>query len=427
MIVSTFPKLSQTFVLDQVRGLIERGHEVDIFSLAGPCPDGTPQHTDFDQLGLKQRTFAAIAKPRSKLRCLQLSGRLFCRQLVLDPLWLGRWLASCFRGKPAPLRYLDAIVPRLSQGNYDIVHCQFGTLGNKALALELTDAPFNRLVVTFRGHDISSELRRRGPRIYDRLLKRADLVMANCDFFAHRLLAMNCDPAKLHVHRSGIDCDRFSFRQPSPPQQRPVRLITVGRLVEKKGIIFALEAISGLLNQGKSLEYRIIGDGPEKERYLQFVRAHGLQDVVRFLGACPQASVTTHLRQSDLFIASNITSQKGDQDAPINTLKEAMATGLPVVATRHGGIPELVEDGVSGYLIPEGDSKAIQERIVWLLDHKELWCKLAESGRRRVEQEYDLEQWNDVLVQRYFEVLGQSLKSSRCDEQAKSHNRDCAA
>ncbi|MEE2739175.1 MAG: glycosyltransferase, partial [Planctomycetota bacterium] len=193
------------------------------------------------------------------------------------------------------------------------------------------------------------------------------------------------------------------------------------------GIITALKAVSALLNQGKSLEYRIIGDGPEKERYLQFVRTHGLQNVVRFLGACPHSSIATHLRQSDLFIASNRTSHKGDQDAPINTLKEAMATGLPVVATRHGGIPELVEDGVSGYLIPEGDSRALQERIEWLLDHTELWGRLAELGRRRVEQEYDLEQWNDVLVQRYLEVLGRQSKWSIRDKHAKSYNRDSAA
>ena len=427
MFVSTFPSLSQTFVIDQIRGLLERGHDVDIFSLTGAAAESTVRHADFDQLGLEQRTYHAAAIPRGKVRRLLLSILLFVYQFLKNPAWIGRWLLSSLRGRPASLRLISGIVPRLSAVKYDIVHCQFGTLGNKVLALEETGMRFHRLAVTFRGYDISSEYLRRGPRHYDRLLKRADLVMANCHFFAKRLLATGCDVEKLKIHRSGIACDRFVYRQPVVPKERPLRLITVGRLVGKKGIPYALEAVAGLVARGIDVEYRIIGEGPEKTNCLQIVEAHGLQNVVQWLGALPQREIIHHLSESDVFIASNVTSPRGDQDAPINTLKEAMATGLPVIATAHGGIPELVEDGVSGFLVPERDPPALQERIEWLLSNPAAWADLAKAGRRQVEQQYNLETWNDLLVQRYLETLDPSLVRSEFDEQTESHDRSCAA
>ena len=234
MVVWTFPTLSQTFVLDQIRGLLERNHDVDIFALKGPWPKGKPYHADFDRLDLQQRTFAATAKPQGILQRFQLTGRLLCRQLIKNPQSVVRWAASCMQGKSVSLRCLDAITPRIFQNTYDIAHCQFGTLGNLSLALEQIGMRFKRLVVTYRGYDISSVIQQSGPRVYDRLFKRADMVMANCDFFMSRLIELNCDPAKLRVHRSGIACDRFVFRRPLPPVKRPVRLITVGRLVKKR-------------------------------------------------------------------------------------------------------------------------------------------------------------------------------------------------
>ena len=196
MVVWTFPTLSQTFVLDQIRGLLERNHDVDIFALKGPWPEGKPYHADFDRLELQQRTFAATAKPQGILQRFQLTGRLLCRQLIKNPQSVVRWAASCMQGKSVSLRCLDAITPRIFQNTYDIAHCQFGTLGNLSLALEQIGMRFKRLVVTYRGYDISSVIQHSGPRVYDRLFKRADMVMPNCDFFRSRLIELNCDPAK---------------------------------------------------------------------------------------------------------------------------------------------------------------------------------------------------------------------------------------
>ncbi len=100
-----------------------------------------------------------------------------------------------------------------------------------------------------------------------------------------------------------------------------------------------------------------------------------------------------------------MTAQDGNQDAPVNTLKEAMAMGLPVIGTLHGGIPELVKDGVSGFLVPERDADAIANKLSYLIEHPEIWPLMGKAGRTYVESRYDINRLNDELVQIYRQVL----------------------
>jgi colanic acid/amylovoran biosynthesis glycosyltransferase len=109
--------------------------------------------------------------------------------------------------------------------------------------------------------------------------------------------------------------------------------------------------------------------------------------------------------QFSSFLAPSVTAADGNQDAPVNTLKEAMAMGLPVISTYHGGIPELVEDGVSGFLVPERDAKAIAQKLDYLISHPEIWVQMGRSGRRQVEDKYDMEKLNDELVKIYQNSL----------------------
>lgn len=95
----------------------------------------------------------------------------------------------------------------------------------------------------------------------------------------------------------------------------------------------------------------------------------------------------------------------GNQDAPVNTLKEAMAMGMPVIGTLHGGIPELIEDGVSGFLVPERDVEKLAEKLLWLIEHPLNWVSMGKAGRAYVEKHYDTNQLNDRLVEIYHQIL----------------------
>jgi colanic acid/amylovoran biosynthesis glycosyltransferase len=124
----------------------------------------------------------------------------------------------------------------------------------------------------------------------------------------------------------------------------------------------------------------------------------GIGERVRFLGWQSQEQVREALERADLLIAASVTAENADEEGIPNVLKEAMAVGVPVVSTRHGGIPELVEDGVSGVLVPERDPEALAAQLAELAAHPERRAELAAAGRVRVERDYDIERLNDRLV-----------------------------
>jgi colanic acid/amylovoran biosynthesis glycosyltransferase len=128
-------------------------------------------------------------------------------------------------------------------------------------------------------------------------------------------------------------------------------------------------------------------------------------DRVQFLGSKTREEVAELLAAAHLLLAPSVTAADGDQEGIPNTLKEAMAAGLPVVSTLHSGIPELVEDGRSGFLVPERDSEALADRVGWLVDRPDSWPDMGRAGRSRVEAEYDIAKLSIRLVELYQSVL----------------------
>jgi len=167
-----------------------------------------------------------------------------------------------------------------------------------------------------------------------------------------------------------------------------------------------------LLARGHDVDLRIAGDGLLRDEYQALIKRLGVENRVTLLGALNQPEIVQLLDDCDIFLGPSITAPNGDQDAPTNVLKEAMALGLPVIATRHGGIPELVEDGVSGLLVPERDGGAIATAIVELIAHPERWPDMGRAGRSAVEARYDNDLLNDQLIQSYEAVLHRSPQTA---------------
>lgn len=151
-----------------------------------------------------------------------------------------------------------------------------------------------------------------------------------------------------------------------------------------------------------------MGDGPLKEQLQQLINDLGVSDQIKLLGQKRQQEVVKILSESSIFIATSITAANGDQDAPVNTLKEAMAMGMPVIGTLHGGIPELVENGVSGFLVPEKDVDALAEKLSWLVEHPLTWVSMGKAGRAYVEEHYDTNRLNERLVEIYQQVIAEN-------------------
>ena len=185
------------------------------------------------------------------------------------------------------------------------------------------------------------------------------------------------------------------------PENSAIKILTVARLTEKKGLEYSLKAIRHLLNKGFIIEYTIVGDGPLEKQLRDMAIELQLQHQVHFLGKADQNEIVTLYKQSHLFLLPSVTAFDGDQEGIPVVLMEAQACGLPVISTWHTGIPELVVDGVSGFLVPEKDVDALTEKLAYLIEHPELWPEMGRRGREIVQEHFDSDKLNHRLVEIY--------------------------
>jgi colanic acid/amylovoran biosynthesis glycosyltransferase len=406
--VSQFPILSETFILNQIIGLLDRGHEVDIY--ANERGNWSKIHPSIEQYNLLERTYYLQKIPENLLLQIVKGMRLLLIIGSKNPFLVLKALNIFKYGSQAlSFGLLYTIIPSLDK-SYNIIHCQFGTQSYRGMLFRKINAPQAKLITTFRGYDISGFVQKKGTYIYNKLFKKGDFFLANCEFFRQKAIQLGCDEQKIVVHRSGLDCSRFIFKPRYLSAGDRIRIATTGRLVEKKGIEYVIRAVAKQSKITPNLEYNIIGDGELKAELQQLIDELGVGQIVRLLGWKNEREIVEILDKTHIFIAPSITAKDGNQDAPINVLKEAMAIGLPVISTYHGGIPELVEDGVSGFLVPERDADAIAEKLNYIIEHPEQWETMGKAGRDRVETYYNLDKLNDELVQIYERVLKNDFK-----------------
>ncbi len=421
-IFGRFPVISEPFILNQISGLVRQGHDVDIYALQGPPIEHTDKvHPDVEQYRLLDRTYYPPERPQVKwLRPLKAWG-LILANLHKNSLSCLRMLNPKYGSKAKSWLLFFRSIPFLGQPPYDIIHCQFGPFG--VMGMQLRDAGLvqGKLITTFRGFDVSRYVQEHGDDVYQALFQQGDFFLANCEFFRQKAIQLGCPPERIQVHGSGIDCQQFQFKPRTFPSAGPIRIATTGRLVEKKGIEYAIRAMAQVKSHHPDLEYHIIGDGPLKSQFLALIQALGLEQQVILHGWKDQREIIEILETCHLFVAPSVTAADGNQDAPVNTLKEAMAMGLPVISTYHGGIPELVEDGVSGFLVPERNPMMIAQKLIDLIEHPELWADLGHQGRTQVEAKYNMTTLNDELFELYQTLLHSEDQDPR-DELTSTHS-----
>ena len=370
--VPSFPELSEAFILRQIVGLLERGHDVRIFAHVSP-PDGAV-HEDVTRHRLLERTrvvgeggnrrvAGGRAAPGAFIRCLRPAQ------------------ARAAGGWGNLLRTLRAL---RGEEPFDVVHCHYGVAGLHygVTAARLWEAP---LVVSFYGYDASRYPREHGERVYAPLFAAVQRVVSLSEHMDARLRALGCAPERLRRVPLAVDPTAMDEGPPGPARASgEVSLLTVARLVEKKGIEFALRAVASLRDERLAVRYDVIGEGPLRAELEALARSLGIADDVCFLGASTNVMVTAAMRAADLFVLPSVTAANGDEEGTPTVLMEAAYHRLPVVATRHAGIPELVADGESGMLVPERDSEALAAALRTMLALRSQWPAMGAAGRRLV-------------------------------------------
>jgi colanic acid/amylovoran biosynthesis glycosyltransferase len=406
-IVGRFPSISETFILNQITGLIDAGHEVDIFSFNLPKKD-EKEHQDVENYHLLARTHYILIPQEKGKRLVKAMQGLPGSVLTYPRDMLRSLNVSRFGREALSLKLFLTMKAFVDKGHYDILNCHFGKLGLAGMRLKQMGIP-GKLVVNFHGYDVSQLVNDMGENVYECLFEEADLLMPVSKHWQRKLVELGADADKTFVHHMGIDTSRFEFKARQKNNDEPTLLITVGRLVEKKGIDDAIRAIANVVKRHPdwNIRYLIVGEGPLREALEKLVRDLGMDHVVQFRGSARQDEVRNIIMDAHIFLLPSFTAYDGDQEGIPVSLMEAMASGMPVLSTLHSGIPELVQDGQSGFLVPERNVDALAEKLDYLITHPESWPEMGYNGRSFVDNNFNIHKLNQQLVEIYHFLLSQ--------------------
>jgi colanic acid/amylovoran biosynthesis glycosyltransferase len=286
-----------------------------------------------------------------------------------------------------------------------LIHAHFGTDG--LLVLPLARALGIPLVTSLRGYDVSRSdgaLLRSGRLSWmryalgkKRLQHGGALFLAVSDALREQAIARGYPEARTLTHYNGVDLDRF---RPNETPAESGLILHVGRLVEKKGTKVLIDALARIAGA----KLAIIGDGPLRKTLER--QARELGDRVRFLGALPPDEAALWMRRASVLAAPSLTAADGDAEGLPNVVVEAAASGLPVVGTKHSGIPEAIEDGVSGFLVPEGNAEALAARLADVLGSEPMRGEMGAAARRLAERKFSRQMLTERLESIYDEVAG---------------------
>lgn len=294
-----------------------------------------------------------------------------------------------------------------------ILHSHFGNLAwaNLRAARQLGA----KHVVTFYGLDVN-KLPTQFPvwqRRYSGLFNEVDLILCEGSHMAKCIIALGCPAQKVKVQHLGVDVKRIDYY---PRQWRPgvpLKVLIAASFREKKGISYGINALK-LLRKEVPVELTIIGDaGPdrasqrEKKKILAVLERSGLSANTRLLGYQSHHVLFREAYQHHIFISPSVTALDGDTEggAPV-ALIEMAASGMPIVSTTHCDIPEIVRNGVTGWLAPERDVDGLHSHLKWFIENPEKWADMLAAGRAHVELDYDMHTQGVNLVTHYKELLG---------------------
>jgi len=407
MILKGYPRISESFISTEILLLESLGIPIDIYSLRQPREDFSHEH--IKQIKAPTTYLPEYVLPhwqtllKSNTALWKLLGTHYTRCLA------GAVQRAWERKKGATLRhFLQAghlAATSLMDNSVTHLHAHFcHTPASVAFfASELTGLPFS-----FTAH--AKDIYISEPEQLVRKIKKARFVVTctgyNARYLRNLAKSAGCR-TPLHVIYHGIDLSFFNFGR-TPPPGPPYRILSIGRLVAKKGYDTLLKSLKLLDLAGLDFRFNHIGSGEMKPQVTQMVRDLGLKERVSLLGTLPHKEVISHYRQAHCFALASKVAPNGDRDGIPNVLIEAMATGVPVVATKVSAIPELVEDGATGVLVQPDDPDGMAEAITDILLRQEKYQDHVARARTRVEKDFN----NQNCIQRLHSLFRDALQGA---------------
>lgn len=292
----------------------------------------------------------------------------------------------------------------LERKKASLLHIYFGHIAVHLLPLITGWA--RRSVVSFHGADVMVDLDQPAYRdATSRMLEAVELVLVRSYSLRNALVKLGCPEHKIRLQRTGIPLDLLAFCARNWPGDGSWQFLQASRLIEKKGFGTSLRAFAAFHAQYPRARFTIAGEGPLLERLKQTARELGIAEHVTFAGFVSEPALRELYYRSHIFLHPSETGADGNQEGVPNAMLEAMATGLPVFATRHGGIPEAIEDGVSGRLVDEGDADALAHSLLDTVLRPERLSEFGRRGAQTVSENFEQTAQVSKLEDFYFEAM----------------------
>ena len=376
-VLKMYPRFSETFVLNELLELERQCADLRVFSLKRP--DDRMFHADVARLRAPV-TYLPESLPRLLLR----QGPVLRRRLLRH---LGLLVGALRRRRLSSLKHVlqaGAIAPLVEDGGFGHIHAHFAS-ATTSVALyvsRLAGVPYS---FTAHAKDIYLDTVRAAD--VRRKLGGARFAVTVSDFNVRRLAPLASGTPLVRIY-NGLELDRFARNGTRP--DRPPLVLGVGRLIEKKGFADLVRACALLAEEGVAFRCLIVGKGPLAASLLSLIGALAVEEHVRLAGPLPRERLLELYPRAAVVAAPCIVGADGNRDGLPTVLVEAMAFGVPVVATPVTGIPELVRDGDTGLLVRQHDPAALADTIRRVLDDERLARRLTAAGRARVEADFDV-------------------------------------
>jgi glycosyltransferase involved in cell wall biosynthesis len=300
-----------------------------------------------------------------------------------------------------------AIIDILEREHAKLVHIFFGHIA--VHLLPLIRALPKPTVVSFHGADVMVDMDKRAyRRATAEMLNMVTRVFVRAASLKRAVVELGCDEDKIDIVRTGIPLSEFLFRERKFPENGEWRFLQASRLVQKKGIATTLHAFTDFLSRYPRAALTIAGEGPMLQELHKLTRKLKIADRVELPGFLSPQKLRDVYCASHIFLHPSETGSDGNQEGIPNSMLEAMATGLPVFATDHGGIPEAIENGVSGILVPERDHQALSQALLQSVQDRDLLARIGRDGAKAVAEKFDQQKQIRRLEEIYFGMLGKS-------------------
>lgn len=383
-----FPSLSETFITAQIITAINSGYEVSVLVKDLLDFESSKQQELLEKYAIDKKIILEDFKiPKNRIwRFFQILA--FLPGFLVD---FGRFWAFLSAQDAFSLTHFYRFLFYSSLRDFDIIHVQYGTNAKPFDLLKKTGISKAKLVVSFHGHDaffpINGWIENNG--YYDDLFKYGDVMVANTPYLAQKIEALGCPEKKIESIPVGVDAQFFNGEKSAHVKGGPLRLITVGRLDKVKGHRFAIEVVKILKDKGFKVCLTIVGEGGERKNLKKLIKKSALNSLVTLVGKKSQREIRDYLLSSDLYILAAVPLQNDRRETQGLATLEAQSCGLPAVVFDSGGVSFTIENGESGFLVPEYDTVKMAERCQFFIENTSEIDIMGQNARKFVKGQFD--------------------------------------